>query len=148
MKSIPLKTVLALLCAACVAGGAHGANPLLKQIEEAFIGIGDNVRPFVVNIDVIGKAPESMRDLRIEGLEEFFKQYMEGPEGHPRIPAPRASGSGLIYDTQGHIVTNNHVVDGATTIKVTLWNDQTVDAKGRRPGLPDRHRCHQDRRRL
>jgi serine protease Do len=129
MKSITLRMLLALVCAAGVASGAHGANPLLKQIEDAFIEIGDSVRPFVVNIDVVGSAPENMGDMRPEGLEEFFKQYMQVPEGHPRPPAPRASGSGFIYDAQGHIITNNHVVDRAETVRVTLWNDETVEAE-------------------
>jgi len=38
-------------------------------------------------------------------------------------------GSGFLVDNQGDILTNNHVVDGATTVQVTLTNGNTVDGK-------------------
>jgi putative serine protease PepD len=41
----------------------------------------------------------------------------------------RAQGSGFVYDDQGHIVTNAHVVDGATSVSVRFWNGQTYDAQ-------------------
>ena len=40
----------------------------------------------------------------------------------------RAQGSGFVYDTDGHIVTNDHVVDGATSVKVTFADGSTYDA--------------------
>jgi putative serine protease PepD len=42
--------------------------------------------------------------------------------------AQQALGSGFVIDDQGHIVTNQHVVDGATSIKVRLWDGKTYDA--------------------
>ena len=42
---------------------------------------------------------------------------------------PTAQGSGFIWDTAGHIVTNNHVVDGAAKITVTFSNGSSYDAK-------------------
>lgn len=46
-------------------------------------------------------------------------------------------GSGFVYDTQGHIVTNNHVVEGARTIVVTFANGQQLPAElvGRDPSV-------------
>jgi putative serine protease PepD len=41
----------------------------------------------------------------------------------------RAQGSGLVYDSDGHIVTNQHVVDGAESISVRLWNGKTYSAR-------------------
>jgi putative serine protease PepD len=41
----------------------------------------------------------------------------------------QALGSGFVYDDEGHIVTNQHVVDGASTVSVRLWNGQTHDAE-------------------
>jgi 2-alkenal reductase len=38
-------------------------------------------------------------------------------------------GSGFVWDTQGHIITNNHVVDGASKVQVTFSDGMTVDAK-------------------
>jgi putative serine protease PepD len=39
-----------------------------------------------------------------------------------------AEGSGFVYDTTGHVITNQHVVDGATSVRVTFWNGQTYTA--------------------
>ena len=43
--------------------------------------------------------------------------------------AQRAQGSGFVYDRTGHIVTNQHVVAGASSISVTFWNGVERDAK-------------------
>jgi putative serine protease PepD len=42
--------------------------------------------------------------------------------------AQPAEGSGFLYDGQGHVITNFHVVDGASSIKVTFWNGKTYNA--------------------
>src|SRR5262249_32673352 len=39
-----------------------------------------------------------------------------------------AEGSGFVYDTSGHIITNQHVVDGATSVHVTFWNGSSYSA--------------------
>jgi putative serine protease PepD len=54
--------------------------------------------------------------------------------GTGRFPFPgggtqQAEGSGWVYDTKGDIVTNQHVVDGATAVKVKLQNGKTYTAK-------------------
>ena len=50
----------------------------------------------------------------------------ESPFGAPRA---RGQGSGFVYDRQGHVVTNQHVVQGASSVSVRLWNGQTYDAE-------------------
>ena len=40
-----------------------------------------------------------------------------------------AEGSGFVYDSSGHIVTNDHVVNGAQSISVKFWNGKTYDAQ-------------------
>jgi putative serine protease PepD len=40
----------------------------------------------------------------------------------------RSQGSGFVYDAKGHIITNQHVVDGADSITVTFWNGKTYSA--------------------
>ena len=40
-----------------------------------------------------------------------------------------AEGSGFVYDTDGHVITNQHVVDGATSVRVTFWNGKTYTAR-------------------
>jgi S1-C subfamily serine protease len=50
----------------------------------------------------------------------------ESPFGAPQA---RGQGSGFVYDRQGHVVTNQHVVQGASSVSVRLWNGQTYDAE-------------------
>ncbi|KAL1531648.1 Protease Do-like 1, chloroplastic [Salvia divinorum] len=45
------------------------------------------------------------------------------------LEVPQGSGSGLVWDTQGRIVTNYHVIRGASDLKVTLSDQSTYDAK-------------------
>jgi putative serine protease PepD len=46
----------------------------------------------------------------------------------PQQQTQQAQGSGFVYDTDGHIVTNDHVVEGATSVKVTFANGATYKA--------------------
>jgi putative serine protease PepD len=41
----------------------------------------------------------------------------------------QAQGSGFVYDADGHIVTNEHVVDNADSVSVTFWNGKKADAR-------------------
>jgi putative serine protease PepD len=41
----------------------------------------------------------------------------------------QAQGSGFVYDAEGHIITNQHVVDGATAVSVRFWNGETYEAE-------------------
>ncbi|KAL2500050.1 Protease Do-like 1 [Abeliophyllum distichum] len=45
------------------------------------------------------------------------------------LEVPQGSGSGFVWDAQGHIVTNYHVIRGASDLKVTLGDQSTYDAK-------------------
>jgi len=45
------------------------------------------------------------------------------------LPQGTATGSGFVYDIQGRIITNNHVIDGATSVSVTFINGTIVPAK-------------------
>lgn len=67
--------------------------------------------------DVVRKAPSSIFD--------FFFGYEGTPQQRERV----GSGSGVIIRPDGYIVTNNHVIDGASKIEVTLNNNKTFDAQ-------------------
>lgn len=67
--------------------------------------------------------------------EEFFKRYneqqRERQESQPRqgpTPQRRGTGSGVIINSDGYIVTNNHVVDNADEIRVTLHDNRSYSA--------------------
>ena len=50
----------------------------------------------------------------------------QGYFGSPQTQ--QAQGSGFVYDTAGHVITNQHVVEGAQSLSVKLWNGQTFKA--------------------
>ena len=60
--------------------------------------------------------------------DDMFNQLF-GDRGRGVIPEQRASGSGVIISDDGYIVTNNHVVENADEINVTLSNKKTYKAK-------------------
>jgi serine protease Do len=64
-------------------------------------------------------------------FEEFFRQFQEQQRGaRPRQQErQQALGSGFIIDAGGYVVTNNHVIDGADEISVTLHDGTKLDAK-------------------
>lgn len=59
---------------------------------------------------------------------EFFFGYGGGQQ-YQQPREQKGSGSGVIIRSDGYIVTNNHVVSGATEVKVTLNNNKSYDAK-------------------
>lgn len=61
-------------------------------------------------------------------IQDPFFRFFFGDEGQPQSREQQGSGSGVIIRQDGYIVTNNHVVDGATKVEVTLNNNKTYPA--------------------
>jgi len=97
-------------------------------------------KPAVVTVTTVMKAhPEAMsEDQPFDGgspFDDYFRQFF-GDQGVPMPKTPpqqaqraEALGSGFIVGADGTIVTNNHVIDGATSIKVTLDDGTELPAK-------------------
>jgi serine protease Do len=105
---------------------------------DSFAGLVEQLSPTVVNIQVTKTAPvgDFPGALDPDGpYGEFFKRFF--PDGMPRQGPRRmqGSGSGVIISAEGYILTNNHVVDGAQEVIVTMVDQQTHKAKvvGRDP---------------
>jgi S1-C subfamily serine protease len=90
----------------------------LSDLESAFANIYNQVNPSVVLINVV-EAPSTSLPFGGRGT----------PSIPPLGPGRLALGSGFVWDTQGNIVTNNHVIDGATRITVTFADGTIVPAK-------------------
>lgn len=58
--------------------------------------------------------------------DPFWRQFV--PRGQPRQRVEQSLGSGVIFSADGHIVTNNHVIDGATAIQVLLSDGRSAEA--------------------
>ncbi|MFZ6801105.1 S1C family serine protease [Undibacterium sp. Di24W] len=60
--------------------------------------------------------------------DPFFKRFF-GEQARPKSERPSSSGSGVIMSPQGHILTNNHVIQGASAIEVALADGRLATAK-------------------
>ncbi len=97
-------TAYAVGAGAIFAPQEASAAPVLYS-QDTVTSIYDNASPAVVEIDITQQAAG------------FLSWSVEG------------QGSGFLIDTEGHILTNNHIVDGAVSVKVILKGGNTVDAK-------------------
>lgn len=106
------------------------ARAVLRAMEHAFTAVAERVMPSVVNIVAVPKKGAPMTGEEIpEQFREFFEEFRK------RRPDPRATGSGVIVDPNGYILTNNHVIENAAEIIVRLSDARKFTAKliGRDP---------------
>jgi serine protease Do len=113
-----------------VTSAAPGATAVVPVAS--YSGIVGAVAPAVVTVRVESRArmvPTDMQQVPDDPLlREFFGRRFQIPQQR----APRRSagvGSGVITTTDGYILTNNHVIDGADKVRVELTDKRTFEAK-------------------
>jgi len=123
-------------------------NETLAELSDSFRKVAQAVEPSVVHIRVLSRQQDRRRgNLPDDLLERFFgPQFKErfrdqqqprqpqrpdgGQDMEPyNVPRERGNGSGWVYDQQGHIITNHHVVAQADEIKVRFHDGSERDAK-------------------
>ena len=126
-RIVPLALVLALLVAASpVRSQARVAPDSKPQIQLSFAPVVRQAAPAVVN--VYGARVE--RQARTAQMDDFFRRFMgEGAPGMPRERVQRSLGSGVVVDPSGLVVTNQHVIENMTEVRVALADRREFEAE-------------------
>ncbi len=98
----------------------------------SFADLAQKLGPTVVNIKItkIEKAGLPQEFQFPDGpYNDFFKRFFGNMPRNPETFRMQGAGSGVIISKDGYILTNNHVVDGAKDVSVTLSDQQTYKAK-------------------
>lgn len=118
-------------------GGTHASVDSLPVMPGSFAKLAAQLSPTVVNVKVT-----KVKEANFHGpvapdgpfgdlFERFFQQMPDMPRGYQS----EGAGSGVIISDNGYILSNNHVVEGATEVTVTLADQKEYPAKvvGRDP---------------
>jgi serine protease Do len=151
LRSKPAVLVLGFALGAAGLGLAHTTEKSISPNPPATLKLADpgegpskssyaplvkEVLPSVVNVSSSKVVHNRMSSEEGMPMDPFFRQFFgqEGNEGNGRFNMPRDSrekalGSGVIVSPEGYILTNNHVIDGATDVRVTLSDKREFKAR-------------------
>jgi len=104
----------------------------LLSLDQAMETLAARVTPAVVNVAVTSHGKSEMADGQMpqlpEGIPPMFGPFFNHP-GRQQSQIEHGIGSGVLISPDGYIVTNNHVIDGAVDISVTLKDRRIMHAK-------------------
>lgn len=126
-----------------VVGATYTLNNKGEIVPLEFTGVAKKVMPAVVHIKStqLNKVNSFHQRNQSDPFKDFFQddvfkhffgpQYkFESPKRQPNAPrANTSTGSGVIINSDGYIITNNHVIDNADDIEVSLENNRVFKAK-------------------
>ncbi len=104
---------------------------------QTYIDLYNRLNPSVVNIQVVSEGNQQVIN-QFQIIPDPDNPDQELPEGFPDLPEDfhqqleaipqQSQGSGFVYDKEGHIITNNHVVADAIRVTVVFSDDSEADA--------------------
>jgi serine protease Do len=131
MRHLSVLVLAALALVSCNREHRQAGPPETRQTPTgpllSYADMVDHVAPAVVTIRASRRvrAPQQFPFFD----DPFFRQFFGGAPRQPQTEMQRALGSGVIVQSDGHILTNHHVIDGAEDIKVDLTGKRTYSAK-------------------
>ncbi len=124
-SAAPTATLVPESSAAAIPADSTG----LDAYQAALTGVYERVNPSVVSIEVTARVKTQLPQLDIPNSFPELPQFSNPEDGSSQQQLQQGLGSGFVWDKEGHIVTNNHVVDGAETITVTFEDGTSLPAK-------------------
>ena len=122
-QRITLPLLGALLAGACVGGGAATYAALSSGNTKTVVH-QVTVPESQPAANTTGLSVHSIYELARKGVVKITVSTGANPLGG----SSQAQGSGFVYDADGHILTNQHVVDGAQSVSVQFWNGKSYTA--------------------
>ena len=108
----------------------------VQEFETAFVSVADRINPAVVQIRaervVRQQVPQFSQPFQGSPFEDFFRQFgmpQGGQGGQEREYRSQGLGSGVILRSDGYLVTNNHVIEGAENLSVLLFDGKEYEAE-------------------
>ncbi len=128
MRAVPVALVLALAAAAPAARAEPKQVPQTRdEVSLSFAPVVKKAAPAVVNV-YASRTEKVQRNPLFD--DPVFRQFFgEGGNGGPRSQTQRSLGSGVIVDATGLVVTNYHVIDQMTDVKVALADGSEYPAE-------------------
>jgi serine protease Do len=118
-------------------GNTQITSQAVATIPNSFAELAGNLSPTVVNVRVtkVEKAGYNMPHMPDGQFGEFFERFFRQMPQRPENRRTQGAGSGVIISEDGYILTNNHVIEGAQEVTVTMNNEQEYKAEiiGRDP---------------
>jgi serine protease Do len=108
-----------------------------RSLSQAFAATARALRPSVVRIDVEIERPKAprrnfQRDDLPPDMEHFFEHFFQFGDGSEGLPMPgpgHGTGSGVVIDGAGNIITNSHVAEKASKVTVTFADGREFPAQ-------------------
>ncbi len=102
-----------------------------RDLSDAFVNLADVVTPAVVRVEARRPLALRSRGDVPEQFRRFFEPEMPPQPGPDRSPngSQWAGGSGFIFSSDGYILTNNHVVEGADAVRIAFSDRRVVEAR-------------------